>query len=149
MKQVRAVAKYIFDKSFPIEYIKYYSGTCFMSILDCDNNECKYDLAIDNFLQVRMWDIEEDEFCDGVLKSEKPHESKLQEIVDFINKHKDKSLFIVHCSAGISRSGAVARFIYEKFREEIDKERFLRDNKNIMPNIYILNKLKELDGMLK
>ena len=57
-------------------------------------------------------------------------------IVDIINKHKDKSVFIIHCSAGISRSGAVATFLYDKFLSEIDKEQFRRENKYIRPNPY-------------
>ena len=60
-------------------------------------------------------------------------------------RDKDKSVFIIYCSAGISRSGAVAMFLYEKFRDEIDKELFYRDNSQIFPNLYILGKLKEFD----
>jgi predicted protein tyrosine phosphatase len=51
----------------------------------------------------------------------------------------------VHCSAGISRSGAVATFLYDKFFMEIDKEVFRRENKYITPNLFILKRLKYLD----
>ena len=37
-----------------------------------------------------------------------------QRLVDFIKKHPDKD-FIVHCFMGISRSGAVAKFINEYY----------------------------------
>jgi predicted protein tyrosine phosphatase len=52
---------------------------------------------------------------------------------------------MIHCSAGISISGAVATFIKNKFHNEIDKELFHRENKYIQPNLYILKRLKELD----
>lgn len=148
MKQVKAIPKLVFDKNFTDKEFKYYDYACFISILDIDNNEQKFDKSIDNFLQVKMWDIEEDLFENGELKYEKPNDNELKNIVDFINKHKDKSVFIIHCSAGISRSGAVATFLYDKFLSEIDKEQFRRENKYIRPNLYILNRLKSLDTVV-
>ena len=145
MKQIKAIPKLVFDNHFTDKEFKYYDYACFISILDIDNNEQKFDKSIDNFLQVKMWDIEEDLFENGELKYEKPNDNELKKIVDFINKHKDKSVFIVHCSAGISRSGAVATFLYDKFLSEIDKEQFRRENKYIRPNLYILNRLKSLE----
>lgn len=147
MKQIKAIPKYIFDSNFTDKEFIYYDYACFISILDCDNDEQKFDKSIDNFLQVKMWDIEEDIFEDGQLKYEKPKIEEIQKIVDFINRHKDKSVFMVHCSAGISRSGAVAIFLYDKFRTEIDKDRFYRENMQIFPNLYILGKLKSLDKL--
>ena len=144
MKQVKAIAKLVFDKHFTDKEFKYYDYACFISIID--NDEKKFDKLIDNFLQVKMWDIEEDLFENGQLKYERPNDKELKNIVDFINKYKDKSVFIVHCSAGISRSGAVATFLYDKFLSEIDKEQFRRENRYIIPNLYILNRLKSLDS---
>ena len=145
MKQIKALPKIVFDGRFSNELFKYYSFAGFISILDCDNSEVKYDTDIENFLQVKMWDIEENWFENSVLKYEKPSDIELGRIVDFINKNKDKSVFIIHCSAGISRSGAVATFFYDKFLKEIDKEVFRRENKFIRPNLYILNRLKDFD----
>jgi len=145
MKQIKAIPKLVFDNHFNDKQFKYYDYACFISILDCDNTEKKFDVNINNFLQVRMWDIEEDLFENNLLKYEKPSDSELKKIVHFIHKHKDKSVFVVHCSAGISRSGAVACFIREKFNSEVDKEEFTRENKFINPNLYILNQLKKMD----
>jgi predicted protein tyrosine phosphatase len=145
MKQIRALPKMVFDERFTNELFKYYSFAAFISILDCDNFERKFDTNIENFLQVKMWDIEEDVFEKGDLKYEKPNETELIRIVNFINKHQEKTAFIIHCSAGISRSGAVATFLYDKFFTEIEKAVFRRENKFIRPNLYILKRLKELD----
>ena len=67
MKQIRAIPKLVFDKHFTDKEFKYYDYACFISILDIDNNEQKFDKSIDNFLQVKMWDIEEDLFENGEL----------------------------------------------------------------------------------
>jgi predicted protein tyrosine phosphatase len=137
MKQIQAIPKIIFDENFSNEKFKYYNYACFISILDIDNDEVKYDLSIDNFLQVKMWDIERDIFECGVYKYKKPSDIELKKIVRFVNKHKDKSVFVIHCSAGISRSGAVAVFIKDKFKDEVDNEKFYNENKYIWPNLYI------------
>lgn len=147
MKQIQAIPKGIFDKHFTSEIISSYDYACFISILDIDNSEVKYNTSIDNFLQVKMWDIEEDIFEGDSLVYEKPSDSELKRIVDFINKHKDKKVFIVHCSAGISRSGAVVRYISEKFFDEVDFNFFKQNNKQIQPNLYILKTLKKLDNI--
>lgn len=148
MKQIKAIPKRVFNEHFTNEEFKYYTYACFISILDIDNEEKKFDLSIENFLQVKMWDIEKDITDTNGFIYEKPSDIELKKIVDFINKHKDKSVFIVHCSAGISRSGAVATFIRDKFISEIDKEKFNSENKYIQPNLYILKRLKELDDVV-
>lgn len=144
MKQIKALPKLVFDDRFTNELLKQYHYSAFISILDCDNSEEKFDKSLDNFLQVKMWDIEEDVLENNELKYEKPTDFELKKIVDFINNHKVKSIFIVHCSAGISRSGAVALFLYDKFLAEVDKDVFRRENKFITPNLYILRRLKAL-----
>lgn len=145
MKQIKAIPKQLFENNFSNKEFEYYDYACFISILDNDNDEKRYEGAADNFLQVRMWDIERDaKDTDGTIY-EKPPDTELIKIVDFVNKHKDKTVFVIHCTAGVSRSGAVATFLHDKFLSEIDREHFRRENKHIMPNLYILNRLKELD----
>ena len=53
MKQVKTIPKLVFDKNFTDKEFKYYDYACFISILDIDNNEQKFDKSIDNFLQVK------------------------------------------------------------------------------------------------
>ena len=92
MKQVKAIPKLVFDKNFTDKEFKYYDYACFISILDIDNNEQKFDKSIDNFLQVKMWDIEEDLFENGELKYEKPNDNELKTSLILSIKHKDKSV---------------------------------------------------------
>ena len=132
----KVIDDFISDGNF-----KRYSNVAFISIIDCDNNENRYTQETKNFLQVKMWDIEED-----VGQYKKPSDEEILKIFNFINDNSTCEYFVIHCSAGISRSGAVTRFLLEKFNDEIDKEKFNRDNKHILPNLYILNKLREYES---
>ena len=44
------------------------------------------------------------------------NELQAQEILYFIEDNRDKSQWFIHCSAGISRSGAVASIVYDYFK---------------------------------
>ena len=59
-----------------------------------------------------------------------------KEIVEFVKKYEKKN-FLVHCTAGISRSGAVAMFIHQVYGHKL-KDRFWFTS---YPNPYVLGKL--------
>lgn len=61
-------------------------------------------------------------------------EEQAKQVVEFIDRNKDKN-FIVHCAAGISRSGAVGRFISDYLGT--DKDRFKNMNPHILPNSHV------------
>jgi len=70
---------------------------------------------------------------------------KAKKLYEFIKRNKDKNLAILHCAAGISRSGAVGTFIYDLYgRDTMTYEEFRRKNPRIQPNSYILNTLHEI-----
>lgn len=66
-----------------------------------------------------------------------PHKCKAfsveqaKQTFDFINENYEKD-FIVHCSAGISRSGAIGAFITDYF--DWDRVKFEKNNPYIHPN---------------
>lgn len=64
-------------------------------------------------------------------------------VLDFINKNIDKSKFIIHCSAGISRSGAVGRFIFDYLKFLNYNVKFPEHNK-INPNGIVSKTLNNL-----
>jgi predicted protein tyrosine phosphatase len=68
-------------------------------------------------------------------------ENQAKLIIDFINSNKDKSFF-VHCTAGISRSGAVGRFILDYL--DGDKDHFKQMNPHISPNGHISRLLNNI-----
>jgi predicted protein tyrosine phosphatase len=57
-------------------------------------------------------------------------------ILGFIKLNKDKN-FIVHCTAGVSRSGAVALFIHLKYGHQLRKNYWQLSE----PNEFVLGKL--------
>jgi predicted protein tyrosine phosphatase len=65
--------------------------------------------------------------------------AQAQQILSFIEDNKNKN-FIVHCVAGISRSGAVGTFI-SNYLDNVDYEFFKKYNTQIAPNIFILTSL--------
>ena len=69
-------------------------------------------------------------------------EDQAKEIINFITQNKHKKNCIVHCSAGISRSGAVGTFISDYFRA--DYKEFKKRNPYIHPNGLVLRTLKNL-----
>lgn len=67
-----------------------------------------------------------------------------REIFNFIVANAGKAQFVVHCAAGISRSGAVAQFITEHFGGSFAD--FKKLNYWTHPNQRILNILRKLSG---
>lgn len=63
------------------------------------------------------------------------------EIIKFVEKFKDRKNLFIRCSAGISRSGAVALWINDYLKQ--DYFEFKKDNNHIQPNNYIYNLLKK------
>lgn len=68
-------------------------------------------------------------------------EEQAIELYSFIKTILDKELVIVHCTAGVSRSGAVATFINDLVRG--DWESFKRNNSSIQPNTHVYALLKK------
>lgn len=70
------------------------------------------------------------------------NERKAKKMYEFMLRNKDKSLAVLHCGAGISRSGAAGHFLWENFGT-MSYEDFKRKNKKIEPNKHILRLLNE------
>lgn len=68
-------------------------------------------------------------------------EDQALELLDFIDEHKDKKFCVIHCAAGISRSGAVGTFICDY--TDSNFKSFIQDNPQIHPNVVVLNLMKK------
>jgi predicted protein tyrosine phosphatase len=64
-----------------------------------------------------------------------------KELFQFIKRNRNKKTCVVHCSAGISRSGAVGSFIQGYCGG--DWELFKKDNPHILPNGRVLRMLNQ------
>lgn len=64
------------------------------------------------------------------------NEHKAKKLYQFIKANKDKSIAVIHCGAGISRSGAIGVFIWEMFGIG-NWQDFKRKNPRIQPNGHV------------
>ena len=95
-----------------------------------------------NVLNLEFDDVTEDLNWKGHL-FKAMSEEQADKCVDFIEKNKGK-IFYIHCKAGISRSGAVGKFIFDFFNENgcYDENDFEYFNRHIRPNNHVLTLLK-------
>ena len=68
-------------------------------------------------------------------------ESMACEIAAFVETNKDASIWIVHCSAGVSRSGAVSRWLKDRLSFKYGIEANNVDGRHAIPNAYVLEVL--------
>jgi predicted protein tyrosine phosphatase len=97
-----------------------------------------------NVLILYFDDINEDVNEDDLV-AKAMDEIQALELLNFINNNKNKETCIIHCSAGISRSGAVGSFICDYLKQ--DYEQFKKDNPIIHPNSHVLSILKKISGI--
>jgi predicted protein tyrosine phosphatase len=69
-------------------------------------------------------------------------EEQALEVIKFVEKMDNNSNVYVHCTAGVSRSGAVGAFINDYFGRSWDKFKF--DNPQVIPNSHISSLLKKM-----
>lgn len=70
------------------------------------------------------------------------NEAHARRILEFIERNKEKYTCIVHCAAGIARSGAVGEFINDYFGGSY--EAFKTQNPHTLPNPLVLRTLKRV-----
>lgn len=90
----------------------------------------------DNVLNINFNDVGEKE--EGALT-----ELQAQEILYFLEDNQDKKTWYIHCSAGISRSGAIASIIYDFFKERGDIVNIFPHYPKT-PNYYIRNLINKI-----
>jgi len=69
-------------------------------------------------------------------------EEQAKEVYDFIKNNEDKETFIIHCMAGISRSGGVGLFINDYFNQDYNV--FMNKNPYVRPNAKVSRLLNNL-----
>ncbi len=110
-----------------------------------DMPECDFYFKKDSDNVIRM------EFDDTTKDFDHEEDGKIRKVriitdedakrlAEFINNNIEKS-FLVHCHAGVSRSGAVIKYIWEK--KDLPLQELLDNNPYIHPNFEILSKLRK------
>lgn len=94
----------------------------------------------DNVLNIRFEDITDYEIDTPEGKVYGLSDEQADEIYEFIERNKGKD-FYIHCSAGISRSQGVTRFIVDYY-DDYDKTSLNQNNPCLFPNIHVVNLLR-------
>jgi predicted protein tyrosine phosphatase len=122
--------------------VESYDIYAFISILDVVGLDCDghFEKNHNNVLVQHFGDYGEPE------EGKKPgpghfNNKQAKEIIEFVELNKNKQIMIVHCTAGIARSGAVAAFINDLYGNSYKE--FFNDNRQIQPNSYISRILRE------
>ena len=129
--------------------IEDYSSKAFICILSTPaisifNTEPYFKLPHPNVLSLTFDDLTDKDL--SVLK-EYPGSRLMdledaKKIVDFVARNKERD-FVIHCSAGISRSGAIGTYIQQNYGTDYDL--LIQKNPAISPNYYILSLLNEVN----
>lgn len=110
-------------------------------------------LGMLDYLSLEFWDITDDK---GILEQLTLHnydyilfsKEHATNIIGFLDKRRfeiGEHILVVHCDAGISRSGAVASVAAEMYN--IPQQEFLKQNPYLRPNWYIRRVLRETAGL--
>ena len=122
-----------------------YGNWCLISISTTEEEKVK---QIDTLKHCGCVDYLQLVFSD-IIKPYKDYivfnEEMAKQSLDFVNKHKDLNLMIIHCDAGISRSGAFGYF-FNKYLN-LDDEEFKRTNPNIHPNSLVIETMNKVSGI--
>jgi predicted protein tyrosine phosphatase len=142
------------------ENIESYKKIVLISIIGTGGKERNYfSTSHSNVLNLKFDDVETNQYepvlvnrngklvvQQGRLKYSAMTKEQGQKIVDFVKTidPEQVKVIIVHCAAGVSRSGAVGTFLSEYFADYVDNMEFHNTNPHIQPNPTVLRILHNL-----
>lgn len=118
-----------------------------------ENIEVIKKLGCREMLSLRFWDVTTENFRLIVSKYPtcvlfgKGHAKRIVSFIDMVKLLIEDASLIVHCDAGISRSGAVGSFAAKYL--DLDPEDFHKLNPNIFPNPHVYRVLMNVSGLSK
>lgn len=119
----------------------------FISINDsCGTDEVPHFTDKHNVKVLFFDDVDKDEVIQRknkeTLIAKAFSEEQGRDLIKFIDRHRNKKVCIIHCAAGISRSGAVGEFINDYVGNKY--EDFKKDNPHTLPNGHVLRTLNNI-----
>jgi len=114
-------------------------------LLTNDNVVVFQEMGCGHFLSLNFWDITSRENCPQGILFRKGQAKQIVEMIKHIQEEKEDSVLVAHCSAGISRSGAVGTFACDYCR--LDYNGFMKQNPSLMANPHVLSLLRKEAGM--
>ena len=142
--KVHVLAKLEFDNLMKVNEIvdknvEKYDNIMLISIMDTHSSEDPwFEKNHSNVINLSFDDVEED-----MQGAKAFSEAQARKLFKFIDENKEKESCIVHCSAGISRSGAVGTFVNGYCGG--DWELFKRTNPWISPNARVSRMLNDAE----
>jgi len=129
-------------------------------LLTKKNKEIIKEMGCRSSVSLSFWDVT-DKQASEISKSTSKHSKKLMEkmtlfsieqaetIIGFITlcdqDDEEDCVLVVHCDAGISRSGAVGTFAVDFLH--LNYQDFTKNNPYLRPNYYVLRVLRNMAGM--
>ena len=117
-------------------------------LLTKTNTEILTEMGCKKAISLEFWDLTPEDLTDqlkqrypNVVLFNEDHAKRIINFLDEIKNCKEPSLLIVHCDAGISRSGAVGEFASDYFG--LSYEQFCKDN-DVLPNAHIKALLRRM-----
>ena len=154
--KIRVLSKNHFDDVLPRmritnESVSEHLNEAFISILNSDMpNSSYFDKDYPNVLRLVFDDITDREQEWQIMKGSKNtnelilfNRKHANKIIEFVEQNKHVDTMFVHCTAGVSRSGAVGTFINDIAGEQTFFK-FTNSNSQIKPNFYILALLRRV-----
>lgn len=112
----------------------------YLSILTPDDDSKPFREDSKDYKTLYFYDLEEPITENGIIKDVITDE-QIEDIYTYVLKHSDYDRFIVHCTAGISRSGAVGAFVSDLLGNGFNE--FKKLNPRVIPNSLISRKLSK------
>ena len=127
--------------------VKNFEDTIFISILDTGTgwfSKRQFKEDHKNVLTLKFDDVTVDGESSPTnhFNTQAFTEKNAESIVTFLENNKNASFCMIHCAAGISRSGAIGQFINDYFRGDYNE--FRQMNPRTIPNQMIIRKLNKL-----
>jgi predicted protein tyrosine phosphatase len=120
-------------------------------LIDIKEMEILKVLGCDNHISLRFDDITKDRYDIEIKNNRKLNlftKDQAEIIVNFINsiiKKPEIKTLVIHCAAGISRSGAVGLFACRYLH--LSEYEFRSYNQQICPNEYVYDLLSDVSGL--
>jgi len=102
-------------------------------------------------LSLNFWDVTDTDYekvkktHPGVILFNDDHANQVIEAVKVMQDDEREMVCVVHCDAGVSRSGAIGEFATDFCK--LDYHRFKDKNPCICPNSFIRSKLMRISGL--
>jgi predicted protein tyrosine phosphatase len=157
LKKIHVRSQFSFDKivkenDLNDDNVELLKDTAFISIISAnaygDSMQGMYDQHWfrknhDNVLNLEFDDVEDDATSIGKNKYKVFSKEQAREVVEFIDRNENKT-FLIHCLAGVSRSGAIGLFLYDYY-PWVDREWFdVNVKPRIQPNQRVYSELKKI-----